>query len=80
MPAIGSRVQVMNGTAHHTSGGLTKSDLFKNKHGRYVSRRKHALGKRSLRYLTQAGYIARKGKFGATRSSALGTSRRRRRR
>jgi hypothetical protein len=25
--AIGSRAQVMHGTAHHTSGGLTKGDL-----------------------------------------------------
>jgi hypothetical protein len=25
--AVGSRAQVMNGTAHHTSGGLTKKDL-----------------------------------------------------
>ena len=24
---IGSRVQVMNGTAHHTSGGLTKESF-----------------------------------------------------
>lgn len=41
--AVGSRVQVMNGTAHHTSGGLTKSDIkvrTKNGSRRYVSRKK----------------------------------------
>jgi hypothetical protein len=34
---VGSRVQVVNGTAHHTSGGLTKKDLKYNKYGRIVS-------------------------------------------
>lgn len=41
--AVGSRVQVMNGTAHHTSGGLTKKDIKvrrKNGEKRYVSRKK----------------------------------------
>ena len=44
--AVGSRVQVVNGTAHHTSGGLTKKDLKYNKYGRIVSARKSALAKR----------------------------------
>jgi archaellum biogenesis protein FlaJ (TadC family) len=30
----------MNGTCHHTNGGLTKKDLKYNKHGRIVSRKK----------------------------------------
>lgn len=41
--AVGSRIQVMNGTAHHTSGGLTKKDIkVKRKNGEvhYVSRKK----------------------------------------
>ena len=39
--AIGSRDQVMNGTAHHTTGGLVKKDLKKNpKTGEIVSRAK----------------------------------------
>ena len=39
--AIGSRAQVMNGTAHHTSGGLVKKDLKKNpKTGEIVSKAK----------------------------------------
>ena len=79
MPAIGSRVQVWNGSAHHTSGGLTRGDLMKNKWGRIVSKSKHTLGKRSLRFLTDAGYIAHKGSFGASRSTSS-TSRRSRRR
>lgn len=38
---IGSRAQVMNGTAHHTSGGLVKKDLKKNpKTGEIVSKAK----------------------------------------
>lgn len=40
--AIGSRRCVWNGTAHHTPGGLTKSDLMKNKHGRIVSKKRSA--------------------------------------
>ncbi len=64
MKAIGSRAQVMHGTAHHTSGGLTKSDLKMNKWGRIVSRKKSAKAKKDKR-LEKAGYKTRKGKFGA---------------
>ena len=40
---IGSRAQVFNGTAHHTTGGLTKKDLKKNpKTGEIVSKAKSA--------------------------------------
>jgi hypothetical protein len=60
---IGSKAQVYHGTAHHTSGGLTKSDLVKNKRGRIVSRRKQAAGRRALKYLTRKGYKAKKGTF-----------------
>ncbi len=62
MPAIGSKAQVWNGTAHHTSGGLTRKDLMKHK-GRIISRRKHALGKKALKNLVKAGYKAKKGTF-----------------
>ena len=61
MPAVGSKAQVFHGTAKHTSGGLTKSDLVQNKHGRIVSRRKMMAGKKALKYLTRKGYKARKG-------------------
>ena len=38
---IGSRAQVFNGTAHHTTGGLVKKDLKKNpKTGEIVSKAK----------------------------------------
>ena len=37
---IGSRAQVMHGTAEKTSGGLTKDQLTYNKAGRIVSKKK----------------------------------------
>ena len=63
---IGSRAQVMHGTAYKTSGGLTKSRLFQNKNGRIVSRNKHESAKRENR-LVKAGYGTRKGHFGAVK-------------
>jgi hypothetical protein len=63
MPAVGTRAEVMHGTAHHTSGGLTKSHLKYNKHGRIVSRKASERGKKSLKHLIKAGYKAKKGTF-----------------
>ena len=60
---IGTRAQVWHGTAHQTSGGLTKMHLMMNKNGRIVSKRKHATAKREKR-LVKAGYLTRKGQFG----------------
>lgn len=60
---IGTRAQVWHGTAKKTSGGLTKNHLMKNKHGRIVSRRKHASGKKSIKRLRKLGYVAKKGHF-----------------
>jgi hypothetical protein len=60
---VGSKAQVFHGTAKHTSGGLTKKDLVQNKHGRIVSRKKMAAGKKALKFLTRKGYKARKGSF-----------------
>jgi hypothetical protein len=60
---FGSKAQVWHGTAKKTTGGLSKSDLMKNKHGRIVSRRKHNMGKKSIKHLRKLGYIAKKGKF-----------------
>lgn len=62
----GSRAQVGHHTAYKTPGGLTLSDLFKNKHGRYVSKKKHITAKRENR-LKKAGYGTVKGKFGAVK-------------
>lgn len=63
MPAVGSKASVYHGHAKHTSGGLTRKDLMKTKHGRIVSRKKHALGKKAIRRLVKAGYKAKKGTF-----------------
>lgn len=60
---VGSRAQVWHGTAKKTPGGLHKSNLMRNKHGRIVSRRKHTLGKKSIKTLRRLGYIAKKGHF-----------------
>jgi hypothetical protein len=60
---FGSRAQVYNKTAYKTSGGLTSGDLMMNKHGRIVSRRKAALGKKALKNLVKAGYKPTRGKF-----------------
>ena len=63
IPAVGSKAEVYHGTAKHTSGGLTKKDLMKTKRGRIVSRKKHAAGKKALKNLRKAGYVAKKGTF-----------------
>ena len=63
MMTVGSKAQVFHGSAKHTSGGLTKSDLVQNKHGRIVSRKKMMQGKKALKYLTRKGYKAKKGQF-----------------
>ena len=60
---FGSKAQVWHGTAKKTTGGLTKNNLMKNKHGRIVSRRKHASGKKTIKHLRKLGYVAKKGQF-----------------
>jgi hypothetical protein len=62
----GSRAQVGHKTAYKTAGGLTLTDLLKNKHGHYVSKKKHHTAKREQRLL-KAGYGTVKGKFGAVK-------------
>ena len=63
MQSTGSRAQVWHGTAKKTSGGLTKTNLMMNKHGRIVSRKKHASGKKTIKNLKKLGYVAKKGQF-----------------
>ncbi len=63
MQTVGTRAQVWHGTAKKTSGGLTKTNLMKNKHGRIVSKRKHASGKKTIKHLKKLGYVAKKGQF-----------------
>ena len=60
---VGSRAQVWHGTAKHTSGGLTKTQLMMNRAGRIVSRKKHHSAKKDNR-LVKAGYKTKKGHFG----------------
>jgi hypothetical protein len=76
MPAVGSRAQVFHGNADHTSGGLTKKDLIKNKHGEIVSRKKHLQAKKDKR-LEKAGYFTQKGKFGFVRKEKTKKSKKR---
>jgi hypothetical protein len=70
---IGTRAQVWHGTAYKTSGGLTKSNIMKNKSGRIVSKSKYMSAKRENR-LVKAGYGTKKGKFGFVKLN--GTSKR----
>jgi hypothetical protein len=62
----GSRAQVAHKTAFKTAGGLTLDNILMNKHGRYVSKKKHFTAKRENR-LKKAGYGTVKGKFGAVK-------------
>jgi len=82
---IGSRAQVMHGTAYKTNGGkdaLKKEDLLKNKSGKIVSRKKHNMAKKEKR-LEKYGYFTKKGKFGYVKKEGKKTkskkTRRRRR-
>jgi hypothetical protein len=65
---FGSRVQVHNGTAYKTTGGLTKKDLTMNKWGRIVSEKKHKTAKKEKR-LQKYGFFAKKGTFGYVKRS-----------
>ena len=60
---VGSRAQVMHGTAKLTGGGLTKRQLKYNKHGKIVSIKASNSAKKN-KNLIKAGYITKKGKFG----------------
>lgn len=66
---VGSRAQVMHKTAYKTTGGLTKKDLKKNKHGKIVSKAKSRKGPEMLKRLHDKGYFTRKGKFGAIKKT-----------
>ena len=66
MPTVGTRAQVMHGTAKKTSGGLTSKDLKYNKSGHIVSKRVSALAKQQQK-LKKAGYTTVKGQFGAVK-------------
>jgi hypothetical protein len=76
---IGSRAQVWHGTAYKTTGGLTKSNIMKNKTGSIVSKSKHASAKRENR-LVKAGYVTHKGKFGSHKVGSKSSKKSRKRR
>jgi len=60
---FGSPIQVWNGTAKKTTGGLTRDKLMQNKRRRIVSRKKHALGLKAVKRLRRMGYTTKKGTF-----------------
>ena len=74
MLTFGSRAEVWHGNAKKTTGGLSKNDLIKNKHGEIVSKKKHITAKREKR-LEKAGYFTQKGKFGYVKKDGKRKSR-----
>lgn len=62
IPAIGSKLLVYRGKAKHTSGGLTKKDLMRNKYGLIVSRKKHRIGLKMKKYLTAPKFTKKKNR------------------
>ena len=75
LKAVGSKAEVFHGTAKHTSGGLKKKDLMKH-HGRIISRKKHAAGKKAIKHLFALGYKPKKGTFKLMRKSMAHSSKR----
>jgi hypothetical protein len=73
---VGSRAEVMHGTAYKTSGGLTKNDLKYNKSGSIVSKKKSSSAKRDNR-LVKAGYKTKKGVFGFVKDGEEGSKKKR---
>ena len=78
---VGTRAEVMHGTAFKTSYGKTKSEggdaltrknLKYNKHGRIVSIAKSNKKDKLLKQLRDAGYTTKKGKFGAVKTAKKG--------
>ena len=59
---VGTRAQVMHGTAKMTGGGLKRKDLKYNKHGKIVSKKMSTIAKKEKR-LQKAGYKTEKGVF-----------------
>ena len=62
MKTEGTRAEVYHGTAKHTSGGLTKSDLKQNKRGEIVSIKASNNAKKNNQ-LEKSGYKCKKGEF-----------------
>ncbi len=77
IPRVGSKASVYSGHAKETSGGLKKKDLMRTKHGRIVSKKQHAAGKKAIKRLFSLGYKPTKGKFVAMRKSMVDGRRKR---
>jgi hypothetical protein len=58
--AVGSKLQVWNGTAHHTSGGVTRAGLFQDQYGRLRFKSRSAAAKRNPEFMAQAALMAMK--------------------
>jgi hypothetical protein len=67
MPRVGTKSEVWAGTAHHTSGGLTKGDLMRSNTGKIVSKKQHAAGVRLMKALRASGKAAAPFKKGHRR-------------
>lgn len=74
---VGSKASVFHGVHARTAGGLTRKDLMKTKHGRIVSKKQHAAGKKAIKRLFSLGYKPSKGKFVAMRKSMVNGRKRR---
>ena len=72
---VGSRAQVMHGTAYKTTGDLTADKLTVNKSGRFVSKKKHITAKKENR-LVKHGYGSKKGQFGYVKIGSKSMSKR----
>ena len=55
---IGSKAEVMHGTAHHTAGGLQKGDMKRSASGKYVSKAQSAAGVKAMARLKRSGKLA----------------------
>ena len=71
---VGSRAQVMHGTAYKTTGDLTADKLTVNKSGGFVSKKKHITAKKENR-LVKHGYGSNKGQFGYVKIGSMKKSR-----
>lgn len=76
---VGTKAEVWHSTCLRTSGGLKKKDLMMTKKGRIVSKKKHALGKKSIKRLFALGYKPKKGKFSLMRKGKKSSRRTRKR-
>jgi hypothetical protein len=66
---VGSKAEVFHGVAYWTPGHVKREGLVKTKAGRIVSRKKQALGRKSIKRLFALGFKPKKGAFTLMRKS-----------